>query len=88
MSTRIRQPLAGILRALLGLLLGAVAWVALTVAVYIGAGAVVGYTGHPPGPEVAPGWYTVYWILSPVLALALGWHWSGRLRRRFGRRAA
>ncbi|MGH7630912.1 MAG: hypothetical protein ACREOF_16315 [Gemmatimonadales bacterium] len=42
MSTRSLQPLAGILRALLGLLLGAFAWVALTVAVDVGVGAVVG----------------------------------------------
>jgi len=72
-----------LIRAVITLLVGGIAWILLGYATLIALGAIFGWSGHPAIPAVSvPVYVAIYLIALPPPCLYIGWRVSTALTGR------
>lgn len=69
-------------RAVAAVLLAAVLLAAATVVLFFLLGGLFGLTGHPAGPDLPAGCYTVYLFAAPIIGLGVSFWIVSRIGRR------
>lgn len=78
-----------LIQLVIALILAAVAWALLGYLLTAPLGAIYGWGGHPAMPAAAWNVYVIlYFVLLPVVCLALGWYVGGWVIRAAARRTS